>query len=83
MTISFKTFISCEKYGIEVKSKNLIIFSSSVVTEHPTSVWKVVCSFLSWSSEVFAEFFPPQISFYLSFNKFGGIDYAGVRCNEG
>jgi len=57
--------------------------SSSVVTEHPTSVWKVIGSFPSWSSEVFAEFFFPQIAFYLSFSKFCGIDYAGVRCNEG
>lgn len=56
---------------------------STVVTEHPTSVWRVVGSFLSWSSEVFAEFFFPQISSFLSLNKFCGIDYAGVRCNEG
>ena len=56
---------------------------STVITEHPTSVWKVIGSFLSWSSEVFAEFFSPQISFYISFNKFCGIYYAGVRCNEG
>lgn len=53
MTISFNTFIGCEKYGIEVKSKNLIIFSSSIVTEHPTSVWKAYVHFWAGAQKKF------------------------------